>query len=308
MTVLGARLSIENLPKLKIFKCDYSLEVVSQMALHDNTTIASSVPSKTAANSTGQLCSIPLQLMNLWQSPFDRKTCNLSAAIHFCPFVVDVDICAVDGVFDQDLGALLDLEHLQSLSLGRMEISFDRGILPILEKFGAKSLERFSLFRLNEVDVAAVALHCPKLCSLSLGAIDRYIPSTSENRQQLINLERLHIGHSPQRTIGGPTSTDLSILLSSPSLVSIDILGINALTDQVIERMAHLHTSFTKLDSLDLFACHNVSARSIDLLLSLNVPITRLEINICNSLTSADANKWRKMALDNNWDFVNRCN
>ena len=42
---------------------------------------------------------------------------------------------------DQDLRALVNLKSLPYLALRNVRVSFDRGILPILEKFGRESLK-----------------------------------------------------------------------------------------------------------------------------------------------------------------------
>ena len=267
----------------------------------------SSLEQKTAGSLTHPL-QLDLRNLSCWVHeqfpPYPRG--GLASAILFCPFVVEIEIAHVRGVLDQDLEALLNLENLERLFLSSVEFSFDGGLLPVLRKFGPKSLEQLNLYSANEVDVAVIAQHCPKLRSLFLERIGRYIQSTHEQSKILHSfqgLEKLEIHHSNYYLANGsPTSLDVSVLLSSPSLLSIRIFYIDALTDREIERAA-LHF-FPKLDYLHLVTCPNLTSRSIEILLSLNSPITNLFFYKCAQLSLADANKWKKMVEDNNLDLT----
>ena len=233
---------------------------------------------------------------------------GLAAAIQFCPFVVNVDISSFDGVFDEELQALREMKNLRHLTLRFLNISFDGGLLPILEKFGPHSLKELELKNVTEVDVAAIAQNCPKLRSLKLIRIGRYIRSTPQQSQsalqQLIRLQHLEIDHIFPNSMGAPMSTDISILFSSPSLVSISIYGLNTVTDHVIEQAVLCHHSFRKLSSLLLTDCPNITARSIDLLLSLLYsPLKKIDLIRCNNVWSMDVDKLEKTTIKNNWDL-----
>ena len=264
------------------------------------------------AEDSGQSTAHPLQLdlrnLSCWvHEEFPLYPIGgLASTILFCPFVVEVVIARVRGILDQDLKALLNLENLERLFLICVKFSFDGGLLPMLRKFGPKSLEQLTLWSVNEVDVAAIAQHCSKLRHLSLDCIKQYIQSTPEQSKflhQLNSLEYLDFRHHSYLATGAPTSIDVSILLSSPSLLSIIIWNVDALTDQEIERAALLNF-LPKLNHLHLVTCPNVTSRSIEVLLSLNSPITKLFFSRCAQLSLADANKWKKMVEENNFDLT----
>ena len=147
------------------------------------------------------------------QLPYARG--ELAAAIHLCPFVTHVEIHYEDKLKEEDLKALLHLKNLRDFNLGSLIISFDDGILPILRKFGANSLERLKLNDVTEVNVGAIVQHCSNLRSLSLRGIDRYIPSSppSQSGPQLSLLENLRVDACEVELRSPPTSNDLAVLL-----------------------------------------------------------------------------------------------
>ena len=303
MTELGVHLAIQHLPKLKFLKCNTSLQVVAQMSRQ-----GASAPSlHHPADESMARC---LPLMNLEglssssESPYMRG--GLTAAIQFCPFVVEVALFHIDGILDEELRALLNLKNLRFLILEDMKsITFKEGLLPIMQKFGAKYLEEMRLVAMNEIDVSAIAKHCSNLRSLTL-LNSRYVkhslPQFSKCLHQLINLEHLEVGRRFW-PVEAPMASDLSILLlSSPSLVLLEITEINELSDEVIERAAVLH-GFPKLEKLMLEKCPNVSENSIDLLLNSNAPIKKIVLHSCHKVKPKESKRWSKMARDKNWEL-----
>ena len=146
--------------------------------------------------------------------PYTRS--ELAAAIQICPFLVRVEIFNDPGFVNDELKVLLGLKQLQCLILEHVSVSFDGGLLPILQKFGPNSLEKLGLDSVNDVDVAAIVKHCPNLRSLLLSGIDRYIQSSHSlqpPQYQLLKLEKLSLKHDGSMTINAPTLADLSILL-----------------------------------------------------------------------------------------------
>ena len=306
VTTVGVRLALEHLPKLQILQCDSNLEAVVQMSRKREMEAAAS--SYQATDATARC--FPLTNLDCYSSEifsFVRPRGGQLCDNKYFPFVVDVTIMSTENseLLDQDLQSLLHLDRLRSLRLVRlMKVSFDGGLLPILQKFGLDSLEELNLWMMAEVDVAAIAKHCLKLRSLTLNTIHRYIPSTcAKSLRQFNNLVHLNI-YQPQ-PYESPSSNDLATLLSSSSLASITMFGkLENLTDQVIERMVLFHQhGFPYLNSLKLSRCTNVTGRSIDLLLNSSTPITKIDITYCDNVSEEDVNKWRKMAKDNNWDL-----
>ena len=228
---------------------------------------------------------------------------ELAAAIQLCPYIVQVEIHDCYGKFDDSLGALTLLKNMQSVDLCFISVSFDKDILPILQKFGSETLENLELNDLRDVDVAAIIKHCPKLRSLTLGSIGQYTQLPSEHLPQLLNLEHLTIFGRECEQNDGPTTDDISILLlNSPSLVSLTMGHLYELPDQLMERVALLR-EFPKLKKMELVLCDLLTKRSIGIILLKSPVISSITILFCESLKKDDADQGRKMALDNNWDL-----
>ena len=312
VTAHGTRLAIQHLPKLKFFKCDKSVQVIGQISQSGALYAHSHRSPSSSRHSDGSSQPRFFPLMDLhckWnddqldddQMPYVRG--GLETAIQFCPFVAHVEISGESSFNDEDLKALLNLENLQNLNLTSLKISFD-GILPILRKFGAESLERLKLVDLPEVNVGAIVQHCSNLQSLLLEGIKMYIPSSppSTSGPQLACLEFLRVDTVVQPS-SPPTSNDLAVLLhASSELVDLQLIWLNDLTDRVIEQAALFH-GFSHLKVLTIEFCHTITKKSVDLLLNLDNPLNRLKIDSCKHLREKHYKKWESLARANHWDL-----
>ena len=205
----------------------------------------------------------------------------LGHAIQLCPFVVDVEIVDLnqDGIKGTDLLSLLNLENLHRFVLGRFNVSFHEGILPILEKFGRDSLEILELCHVRQVDYAAVIRHCPNLRSLKFFECNGSLSSQPFiQHQQLLHLNSLDFWG------GDPTTATLtSLLCSCPALVKLHLGRLDGLTDQVIGD-ASTH-GFAKLEELNLLHCNRITKKSIDLfVLALGCPFKIVWLSCCEQL------------------------
>ena len=92
------------------------------------------------------------------------------------------------------------------------------------------------------------------------------------------------------------SSQDWQALLSSPSLIVIDICnGVN-LTDCVIERAFALH-QFTSIEYLTLRNCNHVTRRAIDLFMNSETPIETIEIYDCVNISDEDIDLFQHFFL-----------
>ena len=324
LTTHGIRLAIQHLPNLMILLCKDSVQAashifreglsISEPSAHDSTL------QQTAGSITRQVSLIDLHCTNSIyleeDDPILLPYVNgaLSSAIQLCPFVVNVYICNVPGVSDEDLRALLNLGQLRCLSLQRIRISFDGGILPILEKFGKDSLEFLRLAYLDEVDLPSIVRHCTNLRSLELDDIDQcngtssstHLTSVNVGYQQLRYLESLSFSRFDCPPHGEPTAANLSLLLCNcPSLVSVYLSGLNYLTDQVMEQAAIAH-GFSQLEDLHVSFCDQITKISVDLLLlTLECPFKKVSFNYCAHLSRNEefASGWKEKAEENHWDL-----
>ena len=105
-----------------------------------------------------------------------------------------------------------------------------------------------------------------------------------------------------------PTEAELTaLLLSAPSLVTLQLKFLDELTYKVIERAVVDH-GFPKLDRFELSGVErSVATRMVDLLLQSNAPITKIrlpfDVDDEESDEDDDGERWREMALENNWEL-----
>ena len=316
VTYHGIRLAIQHLPNLKTFECFGSVQVVSEI-FREGLAVQTAARSDTSQRTDS--CTRRLSLMNLNcrnhpSSPYYVGG-MLANAVQLCPFVVRVNIywCR-DENFKLDLQALANLENLHHLALWHMSVSFDVGLLPILEKCGHNSLETLALGYLDEVDVAAIIKHCSNLQSLTLDEIGR-ITSSSHHQQkppnsnvyQLRHLESLDICRVEDLSRDPTTATLCLLLRSCPALIKLYLAGLNGLTDQVFQEAAVEH-GFNQLEDLDLSDCPNFTRSSVDMFLfTLNCPFNCISLDYCWQFHTEDAEEfvsaWKTKARENNWNF-----
>ena len=311
MTKLGARLAIQHLPKLAVFKCHFSLEVIARMfEVSDGHNSLTQLP----PNGSSTVRRLPLTSLYFQSSRGLSYVAGfLTTAVRFSPFIVHVEIMDVSRILDQDIRALLELQQLRHLLLESIDdLSFDCGLLPILRKFGSSSLEHLELVYIEEIDLAAIVEHCSNLRSLMLinnTCIQSSLQSWKlAHQNQLLSLQSLCIRHGfadqdEESKIGALSKTDLSgLLLSSPSLVSLKAVYLDAMTDQLIESAA-VHHGFSKLKCVEFNGCKNLTRHAIDTLISLDSPIEEIAFSYNRNLTERDKNRWEKIVFKKNWNL-----
>ena len=317
VTGIGARHAIENLPALEHLNYEESIQVVARMS-REGVALPNqqdqSPLQRDAARSLLPLTHLDYRSTEFSIRPISSKfpyaSGDLKAAIQLCPFVVHVHLDAEDESFsDRDLLALLNLANLQhfSLAVGNERITFSGGVEPILQKFGPKSLDFLALQSLEGVDVGGIVQLCPKLCSLILFEIDwrhkRNKVKSSAHQHLLPHLEHLDVLLDGFNS-GTPTSWDLSFLLAScPSLLTLKLIGLEGLNDQVIQAAA-LSEGFAHLKELTIVSCPNVTSSSIDHLLTLGGPLNSL--HVCPHFSGMHVANWRYLAKKSNWDLIIR--
>ena len=313
----STRLAIEYLPNLKILDCYDSVQALSQIFREGVATQSASHDSSSQQRTGSVLRQFPLTNLHWivlsnkqYLPPYVSR--RLANAVQLCPFVVRVAINGGNQVVkDSELLALLELDNLRHLQLFMINVSFDGGIVPILEKFGHNSLEILELESLNVVDIAAIVRHCSNLRSLILIENEQYSgPSPSQLRSDTATHQLRHLEHlnffNADLLQPDPTAATISYLLRSCSeIVSLHLIRLSSLTDQVIQEAVRAH-GFSKLEKLVLACCHDVSKSSIDLLFSMDCPFKEIELCDCEQLNESEeyAAIWQKKAMENNWNLT----
>ena len=305
VTCKGARTALESFPNLKFFKYEKSFQLVASM----NHLINWGAPSSSSQSSQQPSHQLGLRDLYLSESPLSKEV--FAATLQLCPFLIHVEFDNVQCHFpDENFKALLNLENLQHLVLKiTRDVTFSGGILPVLEKFGPKSLETLSLVYLPDANIGAIVQHCPQLRTLNLREVEIYIPadpSISAQQHTLRYLENLCIeGYDDMRpSETQPKSTDLALLLrSSPALVRLHLHSLDNLSDQVLEQAFRDH-HFSNLEVLDIDWCPIVTGNGIDLIVSSENPLKQLKISSCPKLEGSWKTTWESKARENNWDLA----
>lgn len=258
------QIAIENLPVLKIFHHCWTVRVLAN--LH-----------RKALGKKPYI--IPkFALSSLDVHKFDNQyatteDCKLAVAV--CPFITKVSVryhCF--HLMDDDF---LFLHHIKSLTNLHMRAAYGIeyhtvGLAPLFKLVG-NSLTFLGLRSFCKVDVCDIIEFCPNLRSLSLVCIHtpdwtRHQPRTIKNIS-LKKLEMLHLGgRSPIASFESVLLPEiLSVLLSSPSLLYIDISYCDFLTDDVLTRAADLH-QFPILEQIQIQSCFFATQKGFEAMIN----------------------------------------
>lgn len=275
VTQHGARLALEHLTKLQTFQWGLAVQVIVEMY------------------QSGERRPLALTRLEFDGEPrdVDFEENSLATAIKLCPFLVYVSIEQNYEASSQDLRALLDLDNLQRLILRcARRVSFDEDLLPVLRKFGHKSLEFLCVSDIKELNLGAIVEHCSMLRWFYAYEVGRFTPSRRpplkpNSRQHLPRLEHLHIqatgmdgDHCRVPISGQPSAADLALLLTSaPAFIDLELEMLDNLKDEVFEQAIIQH-GFPKLNRLEVLACPNVTRNVVDLFLELDNPPSLINI------------------------------
>ena len=305
VTQHGVRFALKNLPALKVLRCKWTLQVVAEMSAERGLLSTGDAAVRTAIHHH-----LPLEELYCdSRSELPYVTGCFASAIQLCPNLHTVTLSYLRQATDQDFQDLLAMENLVNLSLEELSsISFDGGLLPILTKFGSKTLEKLSLLDFQgPVNVAAILETCPNLRHLKLSRCELF-SSPSDHRPRLL-LDRLEhltiVGRGGNSLVS--TSAALSILLAScPIVVVVDLYGLNELTDGVLHAAAEVN-GFRQLKELNTIFCDFLTTKSVDLLLGLGKSrLNKIYIRYCYQLSNnpAKRDEWENLIRSNNLDLI----
>ncbi len=256
--------------------------------------------------------------------PYSSGSLGLVASL--CPSVTSVKVKLLTGLTDSDLLGLLCLENVNVLDIHGYDVNttvtFEGGVVPLLKGFGS-SLKKLVLCCLKAVNIRAIIDYCPKLQSLWLALNESYSTTVSAKEDAepyhhskrcrmeqkpsvLKNLEKLRVFYplesedpSGEAKI---SSGDLLSLLSSPSLIDIEIFHCDNLTDYIFERASEIH-QFLSLEKLTVCRCQSLTRRGIDVVMNKKTPLKTIEIWNCDNITDEDIDFWISNADSENWDL-----
>ncbi|XP_046646487.1 uncharacterized protein LOC124336743 isoform X3 [Daphnia pulicaria] len=305
-TTKALQMALDNLPVLKVLCHESLLEGLAEIA-------------QNALDRKLKLPKYSLSTLHVLVKTA-YKSGSLRKSLLLCPNVTKVFLSMrTEGLKDVDLLSLLSLEKLCVFVIRNFvkkregnelffykDLTFDGGIVPLLQKFGS-SLETLCIegFFL-EVDIMVVIENCPNLQTLCLLS-DSYkmVSTTDEGRNcfrrdqpilkklEVLCLTSENYWIAPQ---------NLLTLFSSPLLIYIHIKRCDTLTDDILHRVAKLH-SFCNLETLVFHRCSSITKRGVDVFMKETNPLRKIYIGGCEKITLENFNDWEKTAIwiKKNW-------
>ena len=268
VTKNGIGMVLESLPSLKVLYCDFLIQLLAELS----------------------------------GTPLERMCSSVSK------------IWLNSRISDNELLELLKLKTFSELHIIKSpfeysgELTFNGGFLPLLKQFGS-SLTSLTISNLHQcpINIRAIVENCHKLESLSLNFIltsstgpleDEPNPSKRMKTDPLLkNLKILELSYCYDLT-----SEDLDLLLASPALEELTLKGIYSAKDGAFQKAENIH-QFRNLERLKLY-CPNVTKVVIDLLMSDENPLKKIEICRCLSFSDDDICKWKNIVREKCWDCV----
>ena len=306
ITKIGVKLAIGNLPKLRKFLFPRCVQILAELRrenfdLGDLKTYPFTEFDRTDfLDDSGNIV------------PYESGCLRLAASM--CPSVNVVDIALPTGMTDIELQGLLELNSVSELIIAGHflgasdQITFDGGILPLLNAFGTRStvsLVDLQLVNLNIcVNIRAIATYCPYLESLTIIKNTSYSMASSEEGSlyKEATLKKLKEFLVSCKDSSDFSSEMFALVFSSSELKSLEVRGCDVLTDDVLEEAARLH-QFQNLEVLCLDCCDCVTKKGIDILMNERNVLRSLWLDDCDMIRQQDVEEWNSKARKENWNI-----
>ena len=302
VTKKGIEMALTHLPALKVLDHETTVEALVDMAL------------------CNKPFTLKFSLTKLWIFYATLYHWDsLWIAVSVCPMLNNIKIVInnIIGFKDSDFLCLKSIKKICELAIfevvnGKFEVvtqvTFRHSLAPLL-KVSGNSLEKLHLSCVDTVDdIWTIIECCRNLRSLILTKIYETPKSPLEketshfrtgfrNKENLI-LKELNYLHCSSFNI--PTEI-LLFLLSSPSLVSIEIAHEDGLTDNVLKDAAKIH-NFHKLEKFKLIDCCAISYKGIDdaLMVDSN-SLYKINVHDCKEITLGNVFDWKTKANKKYW-------
>ena len=218
---------------------------------------------------------------------------QLSLAVAYCPFVVEVTLFAFAN--DACLITLSLLQQIKSLSLLQCfeHVTFDNGILPFLQIRG----QQMHTLRLevSAIDTKVVGYFCPNVVKLELEFLNNFVSDVTPVK---FNKDTKLFSRLLWLTLGcgniGLDNFSLRLLLSHcQNITYLCLKNVNDMTDKT---MAEIYASnrMNKLETLCLKHCDSITVDSVWPLLRRYNEMKVLHLVSCQKTTRQDAERIQK--------------
>ena len=239
---------------------------------------------------------------------------RIQAAISICPKLSITKIkMECDGFLtDLMLGILvsfpmLDLKDIHIVGLENSLVTFENGIVPVLEIIG-RNLHNLKISNFQLVDPLVVVANCPNLKTLKFRLNKSYTESTEIHNflpaiETPRHLEKFYCSvTAPYDSITTHIpENQVSFFLGSPLLKHIRIFSCTTLTDSAIET-AFRKSKFHKMSSVDIAYCSSITNYGLDFFKQDKNSIAFFSIENCLLVdTHLLETEWTAMIMQKNW-------
>ena len=290
----GILMALENLPALKVFDFCSHIQILAE--LHGESNIQRF--SLTTLGSTHHC-------IGCYSVPYKIGSLGLLAPLLL---VNEVHLNFLNFITDQDLQGLLCLKKLSEFSCVCTDITFDGGIVPLLEACGS-SLTLLTLSEISgntvEINVDPIARYCPKLESLTIDNCGDIVTTQLEERHpfsSFLYLKKLEldffVSHNERRLMTDDFRTMQrvlwDVLLSSPALEYLKLwceylpFDVEMICKAKLQNLKYLELAFSDF----------VTREVIELLLNENRSLKTITIIDCDLVTREDEEKLNIFATD----------
>lgn len=244
-----------------------------------------------------KLSSVDLSYTSITDT-FIKSLCEI------CPLICELSINGCSSVTGVSLQCIASLMHLRALSIAdNKAIKFHPHLVEFVSKSG-NLLQMLNISGMKNVDTEVLGIYCKSLKYLIMADCrdvtgSCILVSTDQESKSLtltqacpkLNTLNLHNCHFTQHK---PLREHLTTILSnSTEFQELDLSGIEHLSDEIITEVIH-SSVLSKLRSMNLSRCCEITVESVELLLETCTGLTQLNLSHCKNISLRDAEHLKK--------------
>ena len=230
----------------------------------------------------------------------------IKSICEICPLLCELSFNGCSSVTAVSLQCIASLKHLGSLSIAdNKAIKFHPYLVQFLARSG-NSLQMLNISGMENVDTEVLGVCCKSLkCLIMADCRDVtgsciHVSTDQESKSLTLaqacpklNILNLHNCHFTQHK---PLAEHLtSILSNSAEFKELDLSGIENLSDEIFTQFIR-SSVLSKLRSMNLSRCCEITVEPVELLLETCKGLTQLDLSHCQNISLRDAEHLRKMS------------
>ena len=209
------------------------------------------------------------------------------------------------------LFSLLDLKTLKELHIREEtddEIDCESGLMmePVLARHG-ETLLSLNIAECHHIDVSLLSHSCPSLIHLVLLWNKSYVSSDQREKRPFCCLKTVNLAFLTQEDEDNisrreMSSSELSLILSSPALQSLKVAHSRNLTDLSLSSK-YSFNSLMNLRNMEIEHCHNISFDGLEHILEDLNSLESVRLIKCEQITNRDIQKYQRKVKKLKWNI-----